>query len=89
MIYRYVLVLHSSLVETSAKKRMFECLILATIFLLPVLNSSFGIYYRNQYHNYLGEKKDKGILETLPCTKSILTILDKSPMFYRMFEKTS
>ena len=55
VIYRYVLVLHSSLVETSAQKRMFECLILATIFLLPILNSSFGVYYRNQYHNYLGE----------------------------------
>ena len=57
VIYRYVLVLHSSLVETSLQKRMFECLILCTIFLLPVLNSSFGVYYRNHYHNYLGEEE--------------------------------
>ena len=57
VIYRYVLVLHSSLVETSAQKRMFQCLILATIFLLPVLVSSFGVYYRNHYYNYLGKVK--------------------------------
>ena len=54
VIYRYVLVLHSSLVETSAQKRTFQSLILATIFLLPVLVSSYGVYYRNHYYNYLG-----------------------------------
>ena len=56
VIYRYVLVLHSSLVETASQKRMFQCLILATIFLLPVLVSSYGVYYRNYYHNYLGHR---------------------------------
>ena len=79
VIYRYVLVLHSSLVETSAQKRMFQCLILATIFLLPVLNSSYGVYYRNQYHNYLGEKEES-MKPSPACTKS---------MFCRMFKKTS
>ena len=47
VIYRYVLVLHSSLVETTVQKRTFECLILATIFLLPVLVTSYGVYHRN------------------------------------------
>ena len=59
MIYRYVLVLHSSLVETSVQKRTFESLILATIFLLPVLVTGNGVYYRNHYYNYLGLDKSQ------------------------------
>ena len=68
VIYRYVLVLHSSLVETSAQKRIFQCLILATIFLLPVLVSSCGVYYRNHYFNYLGQVYSfRGILNPTIC----------------------
>ena len=68
VIYRYVLVLHPSLVETAAQKRVFQCLILATIFLLPVLVSSYGVYYRNYYYNYLGQVQSfRGILNPTIC----------------------
>ena len=84
VIYRYVLVLHSSLVETSAQKRMFQCLILATIFLLPVLVSSYGVYYRNYYHNYLGRGAN-----TSPVKLNILHIFQSVRKDSMSFSTTS
>ena len=76
VIYRYVLVLHSSLVETSVQKRIFESLILATIFLLPVLVTSYGVYHRNHYYNYLGRDKSssEAYLERAPEKRTLIIV---------------
>ena len=85
VIYRYVLVLHSSLVETTVQKRTFESLILATIFLLPVLVTSYGVYYRNHYYNYLGRDKSSVALPEKYIKPKLAAIM----LSCRVFEKTS
>lgn len=58
VIYRYILVLHPAMVDTALKRRILESLILAAIFLLPLVITAHGVYHRNHYYYYLGRQKE-------------------------------
>ena len=65
VICRYVFVLHSPMVETSGRRRAFQCCILSFTFVTPLLMTAASVYYRDnaytilskiyQYHIYSGK----------------------------------
>ena len=55
-IYRFTLVLGSSLVCTSYQRKVFEKIIFLSILLTSVFLTGWGVYYKEQYKYYLGNK---------------------------------
>ena len=54
-IYRFTLVLRSSLVRTSAQRKVFEKIIFLSILLTSVLLTACAVHYRENYKYYLGK----------------------------------
>ena len=48
-LYRYVFILHSSLVQTKRQRTLFECLLLSLILLPAVALTAATIYFRDYY----------------------------------------
>ena len=53
-LYRFILVLGSSLVWTQYQRKLFEKLILLTILLISVQLTGWAVYYRGDYRYFLG-----------------------------------
>ena len=53
-LYRFILVLGSSLVWTQYQRKSFEKLILLTILLISVQLTGWAVYYREDYRYFLG-----------------------------------
>ena len=53
-LYRFILVLGSSLVWTQYQRKVFEKLILLTILLISVRLTGWAVYYRDDYRYFLG-----------------------------------
>ena len=54
VIYRYVFVLHSSVVETRNQRRAFESLVVSLIIIPSLYFTGVSIYYRDNNFHYLG-----------------------------------
>ena len=53
VICRYVFVLHSGVVESGGRRRVFQSCVLCFTFLTPLLLTVPDIYYRDNVYNYL------------------------------------
>ena len=58
VIYRFTLVLGSSLVLSSNQKKVFENFILLAILLTSLNLTGWAVYYREDYRHFLGEAKN-------------------------------
>ena len=56
VIYRFTLVLGSSLVRTSYQRKAFENLILLVMFITSFYLTGWAIYHREDYRHFLGKK---------------------------------
>ena len=54
VIYRYVFVLHSSVVETRNQRRAFESLVVSLIIIPSLYFTGVSVYYRDYNFHYLG-----------------------------------
>ena len=53
VICRYVFVLHSAVVESGGRRRVFQSCVLCFTFLTPLLLTVPDVYYRDNVYNYL------------------------------------
>ena len=52
-VFRYIFIIHNSLVQTSKQRRMFNSLVLALAFIPSLTMTGLTIFYRNNYYFYL------------------------------------
>ena len=56
-IYRFTVVLGSSLVWSTRQKRVFEKIIWNAILLISLYTTAWAVYYRDNYRHFLGDNK--------------------------------
>ena len=60
VICRYVFVLHSAVVESGGRRRVFQSCVLCFTFLTPLLLTVPDVYYRDNVYNYLSTYSTSG-----------------------------
>ena len=60
--FRYVFIIHNSVVQTNKQRRIFHVLILSLVFIPSLLLTGLTIYYRDNYYSYLSMKVFQDLL---------------------------